>query len=91
MSLRPRIGLFLLYWAVIALLVFMASMVNQQPSLMWLLCGAGLILVGLWLRWSKKAAPELPRPAAAPIMNPRTPRRSLFKLPGRKKKSAPPA
>ena len=86
---RARIGLFLIYWGVVALLIFAATMVNNRPEACPLLLGVGLAVLGLLMRLTAK--PAAPPPAApAPAPGPAATRKPLFGLPG-PKKAAPPA
>jgi len=85
MTFKPRVGLFFWYWAALGLLLFGASVINGQPSAIFLLAGVGLGFVGYWLR--RRSAAGMPEAAPAPAeAAPKTAKRSLFRLPGRKKR-----
>ncbi len=91
---RPRIGCFLIYWGLVALAIFAATMVNNRPEACPLLIGVGLLVLGLLMRLAAKPAapppapsapaPAAPRPAPAPPPRPKG-LKAMFKLPGKKK------
>jgi hypothetical protein len=93
LSLKNRVGNFLLLFGLIALLIFVASALAPPPEFdLWaFLAGAALLGLGLRFRLDKKGRPLAappPRPAGPP---PGPPRPAAAKKGPPKKGGAPPA
>ena len=100
LMLKPRIGMFFIYWGVVILLIFVAKMQSgQTDAAAFFFGGIGLALIGLLIRRGAKRAalaapPSAPAPAPAPRPAPAgggrpAAKKPLLRLPSFGKKPPP--